>query len=280
MKYIIKIILGIILIIIGKSFVSNVLKPEFLGGGIILLLTIVFEDFITDIILNWKKVSLKIHCFWLSLRKQDIRFSMSYLYRIKIDDKFLLVKSSNFPHYQFVGGKYKRLPNFQTYLQTTFDARDDFKLSTQGLMKDDFAIFIPAKNAFKFLTWFNSGKDREISHWREFYEELIDGKANVLSKVNFPYINYNFIGTVTTPIKRTAGWNCYEILQYDILDFIPTTAQENELKGLLSSGDTDYYKWADVELINNLGHDNRQQKQLYKIGQHTKWALNMKWMKP
>jgi hypothetical protein len=37
--------------------------------------------------------------------------------------------------------------------------------------------------------------------------------------------------------------------------------------------------WADVELINCLGHDNRQKKTLYKIGQHAKWVLNMKWSK-
>ena len=202
---------------------------------------------------------------------------MSYQFRIKINDKYLLVKNSNWKHYQFVGGKYKRLKQSQAFLQNEFEARDDLKLQTTGLMKDDFALFIPAKNAIKFLDWFNKGVDREISHWREFYEELVEGKAHILSKQNFPYINYNYIGTITTPIKKTPGWDCFEIIQYDVLDLIPTEAQEKELEQLFNAGDTDYLKWADVELIMCLGHDNRQKKTLYTIGQHTKWVLNMKW---
>jgi hypothetical protein len=64
-----------------------------------------------------------------------------------------------------------------------------------------------------------------------------------------------------------------------VLDLIPTPSQEAELLQLLNVGDTEYLKWADEELINCLGHDNRQKKTLYKIGQHAKWVLNMKWSK-
>jgi 5'-3' exonuclease len=154
---------------------------------------------------------------------------------------------------------------------------DDLKLPNKGLMKDDFAIFIPAKKAIKFIDWFNKKQNREVSNWREFYEELI--KTKILSQNNFPYVNYNYVGTVITPIKRTLGWDCFEILQYDILDLIPTKKQEKELVDLLKNGDTDLYKWADDELINNLGQDNRKKKKIYPIGEHTKWALNMKWNK-
>ena len=55
--------------------------------------------------------------------------------------------------------------------------------------------------------------------------------------------------------------------------------QKKELEALLEKGDTDYIKWADTELVNSLGHCNKTQKLLYKIGGHTKWALNMKWSK-
>jgi hypothetical protein len=147
-------------------------------------------------------------------------------------------------------------------------------MSTQGLMKDDLAVFVPAKNAIKFIDWFNSKNDREISHWREFYEELIDGKANVLSQKIFPYIHYNYMGTIITPLKQARGWNCWEILQYDILDLFPTQEQLIELENLCNKGDTDYIKWADEDFINHLGHDSREKKSLYNIGEHTKWAIN------
>lgn len=276
MKYLIPIVLGVLLIIIGFTVSSDELRPEFVGSGIISIISALFI-LIYELIQNRKRIKLVLHCKYLALKKQNIRFSMSYLYRIKIDDKYLLVKNSNYGHYQLVGGKYKRLKETQSFLKNEFDAMDDLKLPNKGLMKHDFAIFIPAKKAIKFIDWFNTKKDREISHWREFYEELI--RSNVLSQENFPYVNYNYGGTVITPIKKTAGWNCFEILQYDILDLIPTKKQEEELEELLKNGDTEYYKWADDELINNLGQDNRQKKRLYRIGEHTKWALNMKWSK-
>lgn len=202
---------------------------------------------------------------------------MAYLYIIKIDDKYLLVKNFNYGHYQLVGGKYKRFERTQSILQNDFNAIDDLKLPNSGGMKDDFALFLPANKALKFLDWFNSGKDREISHWREFYEELIEGKSKVLSQRNFRYVNYYYKGRITTPIHQTPGWNCKEILQYDVLELIPTPEQEQELRDLLANGDTEYIKWADDELIQCMGHCNRQKKLLYNIGAHTKWALNMKW---
>jgi len=277
MKYLIQLIFGGILICIGYYFSSDELRPEFVGTGSILILGLILSELAYEMFLNWDRLKLVLHCKYLSLKKENIRFSMSYLYRIKIEDKYLLVKNSNFGHYQLVGGKYKRNIGTQSFLFNEFGAMDDLKLPNKGLMKDDFAIFIPASNAIKFLDWFNKKKDREISHWREFYEELI--KTNILDQDIFPYVNYNYTGTVTTPIKRTSGWDCFEILQYDILDLNPTKSQEKVLITLLEKGDTDLYKWADEDLINNLGHDNREKKKLYQIGDHTKWALNMKWTK-
>lgn len=278
-RYIFKLSFATLLLFIGVYIVSDNLKPEFIGAGCILFIDILLIDISYDLYINWKRIKLVLTCKLLAIRKQHIRFSMSYLYRIKVNDKYLLVKSSNFEHYQLVGGKYKRLIGTQSLLVNNFEAKDDLKLATHGVMKDDYALFIPAKNAIKFLDWFNKYRDREISHWREFYEELIGEKGKILSRENFPYVNYNYVGTVTTPVKRTAGWDCYEILQYDILDLIPNKNQKEELEALLEKGDTVYIKWADTHLINSLGHCNRSQKQLYKIGEHTKWALNLKWSK-
>lgn len=279
MKYLFQLLLGVVLIILGYTISSDELRPGFVSSGIVLILGMLFTDLIYETIKNRKRIKLILHCKYLALKKQTIRFSMSYLYRIKISDKYLLVKNSNFGHYQLVGGKYKRLSETQSFLKNEFGAMDDIKLPNEGLTKNDFAIFVPAIKAIKFIDWFNTKKDREISHWREFYEELVGEKTIKLSQANFPYVSYNFAGTVTTPIKRTGGWDCFEILQYDILDLIPTEKQEKELLELLKGGDTEYYKWADCELINNLGQDNRQKKKLYGIGEHTKWALNMKWSK-
>jgi hypothetical protein len=276
MKYLLQVIAATILVIVGKYFLSDELRPEFVGNGLAMFVLLFTVELVYDAYTNRHRLWLVIRCWWLGLWGGHVRFSMSYLYRIKVNDKYLLVKNSNWDHYQLVGGKYKRLALTQKILND-FDAVDDLKMPTNGLKKDDLAVFVPAKNSIKFIDWFNTGKDREISHWREFYEELIDGKGKLLDQKSFPYVNYNFRKSVITPLKRASNWDCWEILQYDILDFVPNAEQEKKLEELYQKGDSDYIKWADASLIQSLGFDNRTSKTLYNIGPHTKWAINLRW---
>lgn len=278
MKYLLQVIAATILIVAGRFFIGEDLRPEFIGAGMVMLVLLICVEVTYDIIANWKRLKLVIYCWFLGLREEYVRFSMSYLYRIKVDDKYLLVKNSTWGHYQHVGGKYKRIALTQKILND-FDAIDDIKMPTNGLKKDDLAVFVPAKNAIKFIDWFNTGKDREVSHWREFYEELIEGKGKLLEAKTFPHVNYNFRKTVITPLKKAPQWNCWEILQYDVLDLLPTREQEEMLEDLMQKGDTDYIKWADNALIQTMGFDSREAKTIYNIGAHTKWALNLRWSK-
>jgi SMODS-associated NUDIX domain len=121
--------------------------------------------------------------------------------------------------------------------------------------------------------------EREISHWREFYEELIDGKGKILSKEKFPYVNYNLVSSVRTPLKKAKMWDCWEILHYDVLDLLPNENQQKELEALFEDGDTDYIKWADYELIQCLGYNKHTRETPYGIGEHTKWVVNLEWNK-
>jgi hypothetical protein len=276
MKYILQIIAAIIFLFIGWLTKDENLKSEFLGNGFAIIIILLIVELGYDIYKNYGRLKLIIQCWALSLNGEYVRFSMSYQYRIKINDKYLLVKNSNWNLYQHVGGKYKR-NSLTTKVLTDFGFKDDLKLSTTGRMKDDLAVFIPAKNAVKFLDWFNSKKEREVSHWREFYEELIGEKAQILDNKIFPYVNYNYITSILTPLKKARKFESMEILQYDILDFVPTPEQEKFLIKLQSNGDTDYIKWADNELINHLGHKLSDRKTDYEIGTHAKWVINEKW---
>lgn len=276
MKYLIQIIVAAILITIGKFYGGSELRPELVGQGVILVITVLITELGLDAWKNRRRLRLIYQCWLLGRKNEFIRFSMSYQYRIKVNDKYLLVKNSNWDFYQHVGGKYKRLPVTQKVLKE-FGAIDDLKLPTNGLKKDDLAVFIPAKNAVKFIDWFNTCEDREISHWREFYEELIDVKGRILSPSKFPYVNYEYKGRIRTPLKKEKGWDCMGILQYDVLDLIPTPEQQIELENLLNQGDTDYVKWADNELIQALGTDKRTRTRPYEIGAHAKWVVNMQW---
>ncbi len=278
MKHFFKIVVAII--VYGATEIDGLVSPELipeLKGGAFFLLVYMLMDFLVFSYENWTRLILIIRCSWLAFQKKSIRFSMSYQYVIKINDKYLLVKNSNWDQYQHVGGKYKRLPVSQARIKD-LGGGDDEKLETEGLKKDDFAVYIPAKNAIKFLDWFNNETEREVSHWREFHEELIDVKGAVLSSKIFPYVNYEFKKRIRTPLRKSPNLKCWEILQYDLLELIPTPEQKIELEKLQKKGDTDYIKWADKELIDNAGHDIRTRKSLYNIGAHTKWMVNGKWM--
>jgi SMODS-associated NUDIX domain len=162
MKYILQIITAAILIVVGKYFVSDELRPEFIGGGLTLFISFLIIEAGYDIYENYRRITLVLKCKWLAHKRQYIRFSMSYQYRIIINDEYLLVKNSNWNFYQHVGGKYKRLPVTQKILKD-LGATDDLKLKTTGLMKDDLAVFIPASNAIKFIDWFDSRRERDLS---------------------------------------------------------------------------------------------------------------------
>ena len=106
---------------------------------------------------------------------EDIRFSIAYLYKIKIDDKYLLIKGSKIEQLQPVGGVYKVCSSFSTIerkLNIIFENERGF------YEKEDLRFCIKGKNISKVLNWFDSRKNREVAVYREFYEEII--KNNIL----------------------------------------------------------------------------------------------------
>ncbi|KYG74848.1 hypothetical protein EV198_0648 [Roseivirga ehrenbergii] len=210
-------------------------------------------------------------------RRSLIRFSMSYIYRIRVSDKYLLVKNSKWNFYQPVGGVYKVLPGEMSRLQEKYNVELDKKLPTNGEKRDDLRLMVPASKALEFLDWFDSGKGREISHWREFCEELV--RNEVLEFKVFPHVNYRYAGYVQTPLKKSEKLGCLEILKYEVYDLLPSNEQEMALIELLKKGDTDYIKWADEIIINNLGFSQVDRNEPYDIGAHTKWTMNMKYSK-
>ena len=276
MKYVIQLLFCVLLLVLGYAVVPQELRANLIAESIVIASSVIVVGLVGDFYENFGRWKLVAQCRWHALFGRSIRFSMSYQYRIKVKDKYLLVRNSNWDIFQHVGGKYKRLPITQKVL-ADLGAVDDPRMPTHWLMKDDLAMFVPAKNAIKFLDWFNKGKEREVSHWREFYEELLEGKAKVLTQKNFPYVDYSLDCTIRTPLKPAEGWDCLEILQYDVLDLIPTPVQQHELEQLLLHGDTNYVKWASKDLIDSLGYDLRQRQEVYRIGKHAKWVVNGQW---
>lgn len=106
-------------------------------------------------------------------REKNIRLSFSYLFRIEVDGKYLLVRGHRMNNqFQPIGGVYKVYDEGKSFLNQiraiadtsmgNFDETDDLRMQIKG------------KDYFKFWDWFGSMRDREYDPRREFEEELID----------------------------------------------------------------------------------------------------------
>lgn len=209
-------------------------------------------------------------------RNNKIRISAAYLFRIKIDGKYLLVRNSRRTYYQPVGGAFKTLPSSK-YIFEKLNIESDKLIETEkGIAKGDLRIYTKGINVIEFIKWFNSKKDRETSPWREFCEELLTTK--ILPKRPFRYIDYEYKGTVQTPLI-TLDSGDKGLFIHEVYDLIPNNEQEIILRELISNNNYNEHIWVSGELINRLGHNAVTKEYEFEIAQHTKWALNMKWSK-
>lgn len=254
---------------------SELVNETLIPGAIMFLISIIAFGF-DEIMKNWRRL-------WLFLitktwyRNTSIRLSISYLYRIKINDKYLLVKSNHDGNWQPVGGVYKTLPGSEKIFEELNVQPDRVFETEKGIAKCDLRVHVNGKNVIPFLRWFDSGEDRELSPWREFCEELIT-TTNILKADNFRYINYKYKGRVTSPIIRLDVGG-YGYFQYDIFDLVPNDAQTKELEVLYGSGDGETYRWFTAEQIKAQGYDQRTKKFIANILRHSKYSLEIKWSK-
>lgn len=207
-------------------------------------------------------------------RNKSIRLSIAYLYRIKIDGKYLLVKSNRRNYFQPVGGAFKTLPNSNVIFEKLKIEPDKLIETEKGIAKGDLRVFVKGLNVIEFINWFDSKKDRETSPWREFCEELLS--TEILPWKEFRYIDYEYKATVKSPLI-TLDSGDKGLFIHEIYDLIPNTEQEGILRKLLEKGNTEKYIWADKNLINRLGHSESKKAYENEISLHAKWAINLKW---
>lgn len=267
---IIALLLIIYLLIVGDGFKDNTFIQNTIAIACSIIAPIIVF-FVDSFLSSIRRVKLWFISKFI-YRKKKIRISMSYLYRIHVNDKYLLVKNSKWHYYQPVGGVYKILSEDIGFLKDNFGWGRDPYMKTTGEKRNDLRGTVPMPRLVSFLDWFSSQKNREISHWREFFEELI--KTGILRIEDFPHFEYRYAGTLLTPIKKSEKWkDCVEILSYDVFDMIPTTEQEEILKKTQFE-DIEEITWLDESVIINNGVISKDEE--VKIGQHTKWTIEMK----
>ena len=177
---------------------------------------------------NWKTSQRKLKRGDFIKNDTLVRISFAYLYRIKVGNKYLLVKNERGTEkYQPVGGVYKLAGNEKIELKNRYQVKDDDKISIDESSRDDYRLRIENKYLRKFMKRFDRGANRErIDNLsREFKEELID--KNI---VNWNRILYRYCGRHITELHWGEHFQCYELLLADIIELLPTPEQENEGK--------------------------------------------------
>lgn len=210
-------------------------------------------------------------------RNKDVRFSISYLFRIRIPstDLYLLVLNRRIDNQlQPVGGVYKRYGDDKLFEKWNYQL-DNLKngLGTDEISSSDLRFKVKGKHVIAAIKWFEEGKEREISGNREFQEELID--TNILDRDVFERIKYKHIRRFSKNLKWSEHHSCYEILIYDILEFLPSSEQSDYLK-MLSPKKLNIEKGfaiVDSDAIEQL-RLIIDGKQVARIGQHTKLIIN------
>lgn len=179
----------------------------------------------------------------------NVRFSCAYLFRIKVGDKYLLVKDEQGRGtFQPVGGVYK-------YLEDNFFAKTHAvqctRFGTNSDLDCDLRVIVPRKYAQRFNRWYKKEIERETADnlYREFQEEILD-RIDILDPADFETIKYRYCGEHIESDRL--GESDLQIRIADVVELIPTPAQTKAFMEL-SEHESNVYCFASKEEIYNLG---------------------------
>jgi hypothetical protein len=243
---------------------TALLKPVFIKGA-----AIAWE--------NRKHLSVFFRTKFGSYNNKDIRFSISYLFKIQIPDtnKYLLVLNRRIENQlQPVGGVYKRYGDDSLF--NKWEYKPDNKrngLDTDKKSSSDLRFMVRGKYVIEVMNWFESMHERETDPNREFKEELLD--TNILNSDVFQSLTYKHIRRYSDSLSWSKYFKCFEVKIYDVFELIPNEQQKRSLTDLAQE-DLDLtrgYAIADCDEIEHLRLVVNG-KQIARIGEHTKLIIN------
>ena len=256
------------LVIFGLISVANVGSPALFA--ITSGLAVSFAIPLIDAVLSnarWLRLAFGTLRYW----RTRVRISASYLYRIRVDNEYLLVKGNRFDQYQPVGGVYKAYPS-SSGDRGDMDVLDDDLLVPDAVSEGDLRVRVPGRNLYKFVRWFEGNKGRETDCWREFYEELV--VTGVLPKKEFRHVKYERVRRRYNPLRWSDWANSPELLIADVVDLLPTVQQLTELRALKGRPDS-RIMWASEDQIRRLGVRAGESTQTTRIAQTALWTIDM-----
>ena len=192
--------------------IVSTLSSSLLGA----VISVVFEE------MNFYNQGINLWIQQIKYRDKDIRLSFSYLYRIQVNGKYLLIKGNRLKsQIQPIGGVYKYYKEARPFLEG-IKFRPDIKMNNFD-ETNDLRINIKGKYLLRFMNWFLSMKDREYDPYREFKEELID--TGLLPENDFKQLIYRKIFVHNKGLTFSNYNNCIEFIYADIFDLDLTDKQ-------------------------------------------------------
>lgn len=216
---------------------------------------------------RWKESQRKLKRGGFITNNTIVRISFAYLFRIKVGNKYLLVKNNRGTEkFQPVGGVYKLKGKEKIELKNLFKVMDDDKIPIDKSSRDDYRLRMESKYLRKFVKRFDGKARRErINNLsREFREELIETGI-----VDWTTIKYRFCGRHMTTLCYSEHFQIYELLLADIVELLPNADQEKDLQQLMQQYSDAYYCATAAE-IDALGIDVATGKLKETIGDHSK----------
>lgn len=244
-------------------FLDAMSTPFNVVSGLLVGLAIPIID---SVVVNRRHIRMA----WYSIRYAwtTVRISAAYLYRIKVDDKYLLVRGNRYLQYQPVGGVWKLTSSADGFMRE-IRAKNDELIPIDEVSKQDIRLRIPGIYVHKFVRWFEGGKGREVAPWREFYEELI--VPGLLPAKEFPHVMHEYVERTYRPIRYSKYAQSYELLVADIYELLPNDGQLAALRELHSNHGA-AFAWVTEGQIRRRGAVPGKAMEIV-IGEPAEWIL-------
>ena len=193
-------------------------------------------------------------------REKNIRLSFSYLFRIEVDGKYLLVRGHRMNNqFQPIGGVYKVYDEGKSFLNQIRAIAD----TSMGNLR----MQIKGKDYFKFWDWFESMRDREYDPRREFEEELID--TQILPAEAFQKLKYRKVWTHNVGVTYSQPLRIHEVVYADIFEIKLTDGQKQIIRDAVRQNSTQICL-ATIDEMRCRRYNNSVEMNL---GNNTPWLL-------
>ena len=188
-------------------------------------LIVAFITFLASTIFH-NRLRLKIYYQSLIRWNKNIRLSCAYLFRIRYNNKYLLIRGNRIDQYQPIGGVYKYYDSFNG-LKENLELKDESE--SHFYENGDLRLVTTGKHLVKFLDWFDTKKNREITVMRELIEELEPSGISIENLIKQSQVEY--LKTVKEPITFSTHFQIDELKIFEIFEVkIPKEILDDVLK--------------------------------------------------